>query len=255
MTPTQRILSWLDEAQAFGSLAAYVDALLDEPPEAYPINRLAKEAASAARTEIGRKPPDVVDAAVRKALRATIFRFELVMRINVTAHEMIDREGLIYAALTGQIAVLVSNDRQERQADPTYLRQLALCRDLTAGRVVELLAAQDARVIVESRYLEGRAALFPDGIRQWAERLQQAGELAAMADRIAELDGAPPASTTGPEAIAARAATLASDLIEPARSSALEKLDEGRLAHRIATGWLRSKLQSPEAAIDTSINY
>jgi len=45
------------------------------------------------------KRPELVDAAVRSALRETVFRFELILRINVTAHELLDREVLIDAAL------------------------------------------------------------------------------------------------------------------------------------------------------------
>ena len=62
-----------------------------------------------------------------------------------------------------------------------------------------------------------------------------------MTDRIAELDGLPPAVRTDPAAVSARAAVLAADLVEPARATALEKLDEGYQAHRVATDWLRSK--------------
>jgi hypothetical protein len=171
--PTERVLAWLDEAQAFGSLTAYVDSLLDQPPETFPINRLAREAASAARTEM-KRPAEAVDEAVRRALRATIFRFELVVRINVLAHEMIDREALIYAALAGQLAILVSDERTERRSDPAYSRRMAQCRDISAGRVVELLAAQEARSIVEQRYLGGHPALFLDGIDQSAEQLRLA---------------------------------------------------------------------------------
>ena len=38
---------------------------------------------------------------------------------------------------------------------------------------------------------------------------------------------------------------LLAALVEPARSTALDKLDEGRQALTIATGWLRSKLAPP----------
>jgi hypothetical protein len=250
LTPTGRILAWLDEAHASGSLEAYVDSLLDRAPEAFPINRLAREAAESARKDAGRAPADVVDTAVRKALRATIFRFELVMRINVVAHEMIDREGLVHAALSGQLAILVSDDQTKRRSDDDYLRRLGQCRDLTATRVVELRAEQEARSSVEARYLAGHPALFPDGIDQWAERLRLAQELAVLADRIAELDGVPPAPAMDPDAITVRAALLAADLIEPPRSTTLDKLDEGRQALRIATGWLRSKAQARASAID-----
>jgi len=107
----QRVLAWLDEAHAFGGLGAYIDWLLDQPPEAFPVNRLAREANHAARAALRGKPTQTVEAGVRKALRATIFRFELVMRINVVTHEMIDRETLIYAAFAGHLALLASQDR------------------------------------------------------------------------------------------------------------------------------------------------
>jgi hypothetical protein len=58
---------------------------------------------------------------------------------------------------------------------------------------------------------------------------------------MAELDGVPPAAPPDPDAVATRAARLVADLVEPARSTALDKLDEGRQALAIATGWLRSK--------------
>lgn len=245
MSPTQRILAWLDEAHAFGTLGAYVDSLLDGPPDSFPINRLARDAASAARTTLRGKPAEVVDPAVRKALRATIFRFDLVMRINTVAHEMIDREQLLYLVFAGQLAILTSDDRTERRAHETYLGRLALCRDLAFGRVTELMAAEEARSIAEARYLEGHNALFPDSVGQWSECLRQAQELAVMADRLAELDGAPPAATWDPDDVSRRAGVLAADLIEPARSTALEKLDEGRQALAIATAWLRSKASAP----------
>jgi hypothetical protein len=242
LTPTGRVIAWLEEAHAYRSLSGYVDYLLDQPAEAFPINRLTREAAAAARAEVGRKPPDVVDAAVRKALRATVVRFELVLRINVTAHEMIEREVLLYAAFAAQIGMLVSDDRAERRVDPAYRRHLGQARDLSSQRVDELLAAQEARSIVEARYFEGHVALFPDAVDQWAERVRLAMELAVMTDRIAELDRLPPGVRTEPEAVSARAVALAADLVGPARATALEKLDEGHHAHRIATDWLRSRL-------------
>ncbi len=95
LTPTERVLAWLDEAHAFGDLEGYVRSLLDQPAEALPINRLADEAAAAARAPLRGKPPEFVAKAVRKATRETIFRFELVLRGNVKAHETIDRETLV----------------------------------------------------------------------------------------------------------------------------------------------------------------
>ena len=62
-----------------------------------------------------------------------------------------------------------------------------------------------------------------------------------MADRLGELDGVAPFVPPDPEATAQRVAVHLADLVEPARSSTLDKLDEGRQALTIATAWLRSK--------------
>ena len=70
-----------------------------------------------------------------------------------------------------------------------------------------------------------------------------------MADHLAELDGLPPAAPTDPDAVATSAAVLLADLVEPARATTLEKLDEGRRALTIATGWLRSRLEPSRAGI------
>jgi hypothetical protein len=241
LTPTQRVVAWLDEAHRFDSLNAYVDSLLGQPAEAFPINRLAKEAVNATRAALRGKPPEVVDPVVRRTLRDTIFRFDLVMRINVIGQEMIDRELLLYLVFAGQLALFSSDDRRERRADSAHLDRMAQCRDLTTQRVVELLAAQEARSIAEQRYLGGHPTLFPEGLRLWEERLHQAQELAVIADRLAELDGVPPAEPWDPDAVSTRAAVIVTDLVEPARVTTLEKLDEGRQALTIATGWLRSK--------------
>lgn len=42
---------------------------------------------------------------------AGVFRVELVMRINVTAHDLLEREALIDAPLAAHIALLTCEDR------------------------------------------------------------------------------------------------------------------------------------------------
>jgi hypothetical protein len=241
LQPTQWVLAWLDDAHAFGTLSAYVDSLLDKSPDEYPINRLAHDAATATRAALRGKPAETVGTAVRKAVRATVFRFHLVLRMNVVAHEMIDRETLLYAVYATQIALLTRDDRPERLTDEGYLRRLGQCRDITISRVDGWLAAQQARSIAEERYLDGRAAVFPDTAKDEADRLRSCMELAVMADAIAELDGLDPAEQTEPEAIRARAELLVADLVEPSRATTLDQLDEGRRGLEIATAWLRSK--------------
>ena len=184
-----------------------------------------------------------VDKAIRSALRETVFRFELVMRINVTVHELLEKEALIDAALSAHVALLTSGGTRGRaDATPTYLERFATLRDLLLLRVSELHAAQEARAIVEGRYLDGHPALFPDAVTAWEEQVRSTEMLAAMACRLAELDGVPPPEPPDPEAVSARVTELVADLVEPAKSTALEKLGEGTQALGIATNWLRPKL-------------
>ena len=49
LTPTQAVLAWLTEAQAYGSLDAYVASLRDAPDEAFPLVRLHDQMAQAVR--------------------------------------------------------------------------------------------------------------------------------------------------------------------------------------------------------------
>ena len=187
------------------------------------------------------KWPEVVDQAVRSALRETVFRFDLVMRILVTTHELVEREVLVDAALSAHVALLTSEGRAARRRDATYPERFARLRGLLLFRVAELRAAQEARALVEAHYLAGDTALFPDAVEAWDEQLRSTEALADLAVRLAELDGVPPAEPADPDAASARVTELIADLIEPAKSTALEKLDEGRQALTIAIGWLRAK--------------
>jgi hypothetical protein len=242
LTPTQLVLRWLDEAHAFGDLESYVRWQLAEPSFEGPLDRLAHEAANGARASLRGKRPEIVDAAVRTALRETVFRFDLVMRILGTTHELLEREGLIDAALSAHLALLTSEGRAARRRDATYPERFATLRGLLLFRVAELRAAQEAREAVEARYLAGHTALFPDAERAWDEQLKSTEALADLACRLAELDGVPPAEPSDPDAASAHVTKLVADLVEPAKTTALEKLGEGEQAQRIAIGWLRPKL-------------
>jgi hypothetical protein len=242
LSPTQLVLRWLEEAHAFGDLEPSVRSQLAEPSAEGPLDRLAREAASGARASLRGKRPEIVDAAVRTALRETVFRFDLVMRILVTTHDLLEREGLIDAALSAHIALLTSEGRATRRRDTRYPERFATLRGLLLFRVAELRAEQDARALVEARYLAGRAALFPDAVAAWDAQLRSTEALADVAVRLADHDGAPPAEAPDPDAASARVTELVADLVEPAKTTALEKLGEGEQAQRIAMGWLRPKL-------------
>jgi hypothetical protein len=242
LSPTQLVLRWLDEAHAFGDLESYVRSQLAEPSSEGPLDRLAREEASGARASLRGKRPEVVDAAVRTALRETVFRFDLVLRILVTTHELLEREGLIQAALSAHLALLTTEGREKRRRDTTYLERVATLRGPLLFRLAELQAAQEARASVEARYLGDHTALFPDEMKAWDEQLRNTETLADVGCRLAALDGVPPAEQPDHEADSARVTELVADLIEPAKATALEKLGEGEQAQGIAIGWLRPKL-------------
>jgi hypothetical protein len=239
LSPTQLVVHWLDEAHAAGSLEAYVGTLLDEPPERFPLTRLLREAKAAAESDhrgLGR------EAAVRKALRETAFRFELALRLNVTTHDLLDRELLIEWGASACLALLASAPPAERQGE-RHTDMLRQCLALGDRRVTELMASAEARATVEARYLAGHPALFPAGQTGFAEQLEATQRQTVMAVRLAELDGLDPGMPGHPDAVAARAVVLVRDLVEPAKVTALEKLDEGRPAIRIATAWLRTRIE------------
>jgi hypothetical protein len=100
LSPTQLALRWLAEAHAYGSLEAYVASLLDMPADQQPIDRLCREAYEGVRAQLRGKPAEQVRRAVNSALRETVFRFELVLRIYVVTRGLLDREALIDAALS-----------------------------------------------------------------------------------------------------------------------------------------------------------
>lgn len=159
LSPTQLVLVWLDEAHAFGDLESYVASLLDDVDT--PIDRLARAAAQGVRASLRGKRPEAIDAAVRTALRETVFRFELVMRINVTTHELLERQALVELASAAHLGMLASEDRNDGRADRARGSRLGSCRDLVVAQATELHAASEARSIVEDRYLDSHQALFP----------------------------------------------------------------------------------------------
>jgi hypothetical protein len=242
LSPTQLILRWMAEAHACGDVPAYAASLLAHEPPVAPLDRLAREAVQAARASMRGKRPELVDAAVRSSLRETVFRFELVMRINVVAHEILDREELLAALFASQLALLLSEVGGKRRPEESHQRRLELVRRLSLLRVDEMLASRNARTSVEARYLDGHAALFPELAARFENQLRTSQEVAASAVRAAELDGVGSAPPDDPVAFNARAEELVADLVEPAKAEALDKCGEGRRSFDIAAGWVRAKM-------------
>jgi hypothetical protein len=165
LSPTQRVLRWLTEAHAYGSPEAYVESLLAEDHPVAPVDH-ARDAARSVRTAMRGKRPKLVDPAVRAAMRETVFRLELVMRINVIAHELVDRATPIDAALAAHLALVA----REAVGAAAGAQRLSRVVDMVAARQGELQAAADTRSLVAERYLDGHDALFPAVAAAWRSK-------------------------------------------------------------------------------------
>jgi hypothetical protein len=116
------------------------------------------------------------------------------------------------------------------------LRDAALVRD------DELRALEAARSRVEATYLDGQPTLFPGMLRRWTGQRERTAGLAALAVRLAELDGLTPPPPPDPMAFEARVSELVAEHIEPTRAEALDDLGNGRRATAVARRWVGSKL-------------
>ena len=238
LSPTERVVRWLVAAHAYGSFETWGHATFAEGPDTLPLDRLAREAAEAVRGGRRHGSPETEEA-VYQAVLATVFRVQLVIRIIDLTATALRLEGLILAVLSAHVALTL-----ERAVEPeSRATRIAELRDLLFERVAELHALEAARTIVEARYLGGQTALFPDAVGDWADQVHRSEEMAVMALRIAELDGAPPLD----EARYAltdqdRVSACVADLVEAAKIKALDELGDGRAAISRAIRWLSPRL-------------
>ena len=73
LSPRSATLLWLAEAHEFGSLPAYTDWLIDQPPSAAPLERVPRAAEAAAMVATKGQPPEIVHEAARKAVRGPVY--------------------------------------------------------------------------------------------------------------------------------------------------------------------------------------
>jgi hypothetical protein len=233
LTPTELVVVWLIEAHAHGGVDAFVRSSLADENYVPPINRLGHAAAVGVRARLKGKPRIEIDRAADQAVRETLFRFHLVMRINTVCRDILERELLLTALFSTRIALLL----REVDDEPGRIHEVEQLRDLVSMSLRNFRAVGATRDEVERRYLAGHPALFPDDAARWVKQLRTSETPEAMVGRLAELDGVPAVIAPPPNAFAARIA----DFVEPAKVAALEDLDEGRDALGIATSWLRER--------------
>jgi len=252
LSPTELVLAWLAEAHAYGGIEAAVQVALAEPGFVPPINRLARAASEGVQARMKGQPREEVNHAANRAVRETLFRFHLVMRINVVGHERLERQLLLNALFSARLSLFMDASRT-RRAEPGYPDEIRQLRNLVVGNLADVRAAGEARTQAERRYLAGQAALFPDDQLSWVEQLKTAEVITTLVCRVADQAGQPALPEPDPNAVAGWVAAHVAKVVEPAKVAALEDVDEDWQALRVATSWLRGKsipAQDPGPAQD-----
>ena len=241
---TERVVRWLEEAHAYGSLDAYALATLDQGPDARPLDRLPREAVAAIEARKGPRQRDN-GPEIRATVRAIVFRVHLVLRIHEVTARVLEREPLVRSLLSTHVAMAM---QAEQLGDPPLLT-MAKGRDLLLGRETELQALARAREAVEERYLAGHAALFPETARAWDVEVHETRSVAAMAIRLAEPDGAP----TDDEELQLHPSedqveAWTRDLVEVARIKALDDTGDGVGTVARMRAWFGPSIETDRSA-------
>jgi len=261
LSPKAATLLWLEEAQQFPSLPAYVDWLIEQPISAAPLERVPAQARAAAVEALRGQPRAAVREAAHQAIRDAIFLVELVLRLNSVAEETVRIEGLRYAALFWEMRALaaeaeLARGREHPDADHTIAERWQAWREGSTGLAAGLFLKEEARALLERRYLEGTPTLFPDLAADWLRLCEQAERLAGLGDLVdvtaATVDGARRRRGRAPgrpqiDLHQLRAAALegapdeAASLVDAARAAALDTLGDTDGVAAIAERRLRAE--------------
>jgi hypothetical protein len=195
-TPTEIVLAWLAEVQAYPTLPEYVASLTDAPTEGWPLGRIGGQVETAVRASVKGKPGDVWQA-VRRSVGEAFVLFELVLRLNVDGRSICDMEGLRWALLTKWLGVLSA---EAELAEGTHLgdqahalREAQDWRGVLALSLTALYTEQAARASLEQAYFAGRSVLFRELAQDWTDLVARLEWLTQHAQALPALrtDGAP----------------------------------------------------------------
>ena len=219
------------------------------------------QARAAAVEALRGQPRAAVREAAHQAIRDAIFLVELVLRLNSVAEETVRIEGLRYAALFWEMRALaaeteLARGREHPDADHTIAERWQAWREGSTGLAAGLFLKEEARALLERRYLEGTPTLFPDLAADWLRLCEQAERLAGLGDLVdvtaATVDGARRRRGRAPgrpqiDLHQLRAAALegapdeAASLVDAARAAALDTLGDTDGVAAIAERRLRAE--------------
>jgi hypothetical protein len=189
-TPTEIVLAWLAEAQAYSTLPEYVASLSDAPKEAWPLWRIGAQVETAVRASVKGNGADVWQA-VRRSVGDAVVLFELVLHLNVDGLALREHEGLRWALLTTWLGLLSAEAELAEHTghgDPEHAaREAQDWRDVLGLSLTTLYTEQAARASLEQAYFGDRSVLFPALAHDWADLVGRLEWLAEHAQALPEL--------------------------------------------------------------------
>lgn len=238
LTSTERVVAWLEEAHAYGSIDTYFDAQLAQEPVIMPLDRLVHDTVEAARAQNPGLPRLQAAAAQDRAVIATVFRFQLALGVITATHAALDREVYLQIIVASQLAMSASDPRPN-VGEPQRADSLTRSRGLALAQVTELMTLEAARIELEAKYLAGHTALFPGLRLAWDTQLQEAQTLAAGAMRLGELDGLAAVGPVLLEPTPERIAERMRRIVAPAKVKTFDAVGDGSRTLEAIVGWMR----------------
>lgn len=190
MGPHEIAFHVIAEACEYASLEAYARSFVDLPVEAAPLSRISAQVQASVRAQMKGQPRDKVDGAVQRAVGDAVFRYLLFLRLNTSALEMSQLEGLRAAATFYWMGCLLGGPREADLAPAAWAAHQAeqaeawmLWRAMVASLLVVSLVEEEAREQLEGRYLGGQSALLSGVQEDWDRFAQQTDRLWSIAEK------------------------------------------------------------------------
>ena len=258
LCPKAAVLLWLTEAHAFPTLPAYVGSLLDHPRSKWPLKQIAQRVEAAVRAGLRGGSAEPVETAVRTAVRDAFFLFELVEHVNLETLDTVNLQGLRLGLLTYQMRCLelegeIPEYRDHPYAGLSLAERWQEWREELSGFLLGLYETAEARLVLERRYLDGHAFLFPELAADWETLLERAEGLAGVVGLLPAAEGHEATQGRGKQAKSpdldldalrtaarAKAPAGAACLVDTARCATLDLLGDTKAAVTIVERRLRA---------------
>lgn len=105
LTPVQLVLRWIEEIHGYDDMLSYIHSLADRQLGDMPMDRLGRAAKENAKLRTRGRPRAEADRAIWRSLVDTIFRAQLVLDINASTQDRLDRHALIHWGLNGYLGL------------------------------------------------------------------------------------------------------------------------------------------------------